>query len=336
MSITADTSHSLSRRSLLRGIAGAAAGFAVSPWLMRRADAADAIDASSPAPSVPSIPFFEAAKIETTSLAEGLWLMTGPGGNIAVVEGPDGVLLVDCGVPSRGPAVVKHVGDLCGGKRITTLINTHWHFDHTGANALLGGNGARIIAHEQTRVRLSTDQENEALPFHFRPSPPAALPGITFDEHSTVYCGGQTLKLTHLPPAHTDTDITVFFPTANVLHTGDLMFNGMYPFIDWGSKGSLGGMVAAADRILSFEGVDGKTRFIPGHGPLGDASQLKAFRDMLAEVEKRLTPMVKAGKSADEIVAAAPTKDLDEKWGNGFFKPDAFVKMAVGCLTHNS
>ncbi len=336
MTQSTDIAHTLSRRSLLRGMAGAAAGLAVSPWLTRQTSAAEAGPDSSPAAAVPSNPFFEAAKIETTPLADGLWLLTGPGGNIAVVEGQDGVLLVDCGVPSRAPALVKRVSELCGGKRITTVINTHWHFDHSGGNALLGSSGARIIAHEQTRVRLSTDQQNEALGFLFRASPPAALPVITFDDHSTVYFGNHTLKMTHLPPAHTDTDVAIYFPEANVLHTGDLMFNGMYPFIDWGSKGSIEGMVAAANAMLAFPGVDDKTRFIPGHGPMGNATQLKEFRDMLTEVKARIAPMIKAGKTADEIVAAAPTKDLDAKWGNWLIKPDVFVKLAVGCLTHNS
>ena len=213
------------------------------------------------------------------------------------------------------------------------MINTHWHFDHSGGNELFGTEGARIVAHAATRSRLASAQFIEAFNFTFPPAPAAALPALTFDDAMTLYAGDEELRLHHVAPAHTDGDILVQFTKANVLHMGDTFFNGFFPFIDYSSRGWIGGMVAAAERGLAL--CDEKTRIIPGHGPLGGKADLSAARDMLATVQGRIEKLLDAGKSLEEVVAAAPAKEFDEKWGKGFFNAELFTRNATaGVMRH--
>lgn len=265
-------------------------------------------------------------------LTDNIFMVAGVGGNIAVLIGKGDTLQIDAGNPGTTPAVQKAIQTVTP-KPVTSLINTHWHFDHVGGNADTAKAGARILAHTNVRKRLSTDQEVEALGMKVPASPEIALPVLTFDNTLSLYQSGEELHLTHVAPAHTDTDITIHFRNANVLHTGDLFFNGFYPFIDYSSGGWIGGMVKAADRILAQ--VDDKTKIIPGHGPVGDKAQFRTYREMLATVQGRITPLVMAGKSVDEVVAAKPLADLDEKWGKGFMKPEVFVKVVYTGIKKN-
>jgi glyoxylase-like metal-dependent hydrolase (beta-lactamase superfamily II) len=212
-------------------------------------------------------------------------------------------------------------------KPVTQLFDTHWHFDHIGSNVSLGQKGAKIVAHENVRTRLSTKQTMELFNRTFDPLPAAGIPTVTFHAPGKIAFGGESIHYTPVAPAHTDGDTFLFFPGANVLHTGDLLFNGFYPVIDYSSKGWLGGMAAASEKMLKT--VDSTTRVIPGHGPLGTRADLEAFRDMAGTVNHRLEALLKQGKTVDEIVALKPTQDLDAKWGGGMFKPDQFVTMAV-------
>ena len=319
----------LSRREALQSIAGIT-GAAALGMLPFSASASLTSFANSPSRS-----FYEedaelgqdGVKIE--KLTENISVLFGVGGNIAILAGKDDTLQIDAGNPGTTPAVLKAIKEISD-KPVTTLIDTHWHGDHTGGNADMARQGSRIYGHTNVRKRLSTDQFIEAFNSKVPASPEIALPVLTFNDELTLYHSGETLHLVHVLPAHTDSDIIIHFSKANVLHAGDLFFNGMYPFIDSSTGGWIGGMIKGADVILAH--TDEKTKIIPGHGPVGTRADFKTYRDMLVTVQDRIAPLVKSGKSADEVAAAKPLADLDDKWGKGFMKPEMFVKVVYGGL----
>ena len=286
-------------------------------------------DDSDPAPLIAKIgPMMEKVSIESSELATGLHLIQGPGGNIAVLDGPDGLTVVNSGVPMRARDVLETVKRV-GGKPLIRLINTHWHFDHAGGNEVFARAGATVLATAATRERLATDQYTEAFRMTTPASPAIALPTLTSDALE-LHVGKEVLHLSAVPPAHTDGDLIVHFKTHDVIHTGDLFSNGFYPNIDASSLGWIGGMIAAADRILKLAGPN--TRIIPGHGPMGTPEQLAAFRKMLVTVHDRLAPMVNAGKSTREAIAAKPTADLDAVWARGLFTGPMFTRLVYDGL----
>jgi len=261
--------------------------------------------------------------LEVKPLDKQLSLLPGAGGNIAILQADDGLLLVDSGLPQTAEAVDAKARSV--GAAPTVLINTHFHFDHVGANERLGREGVRIIAHENVLKRLSTPQKNV---FFNRDMPALAVEGrpkTTFSDKGELKHGGEKISYRYLPPAHTDGDTTVHFANANVYHCGDLFFNGLYPFIDYGAGGSIEGMVADADRMI--KAVDAKTKIIPGHGPMATQEDLRSYRAMLADVNERISKLVSEGKTLEQIQAAEPTKSYDDKWGKGFLKPADFVRM---------
>jgi glyoxylase-like metal-dependent hydrolase (beta-lactamase superfamily II) len=215
-------------------------------------------------------------------------------------------------------------------KPVRFLVNTHWHGDHTGGNENIGKGGAIIVAHDNVRKRLAKGQFMKAFNANIPPSPPKALPVITFADSVTFHWNNETLEVLHPKSAHTDGDAVIYFKTTNVVHVGDLFFNGIYPFIDAESGGSMAGVIAGVDEVL--ERIDDDTKVIPGHGPLGNKSDLKAYRDMLATVHERMTELIKEGKNIDEIVAAKPTADYDAKWGAGFLNPDRWVQIVYAAM----
>jgi glyoxylase-like metal-dependent hydrolase (beta-lactamase superfamily II) len=268
-------------------------------------------------------------EIETTKLAEGLHVLFGAGGNIGVSSGKDGVFLID---DQYAPMTAKIKGAVAQitDKPIRFVLNTHWHGDHTGGNENLGGAGSIIVAHENVRKRMSVEQFLEAFNERVPPSPAAALPVVTYADSVSFHLNGEEIHCFYLPPAHTDGDSVVHFKTANVMHMGDLFFNGLYPFIDASTGGSLEGMIAAADKVLVL--ANESTQIIPGHGPMARKGDLKAFRDMLAGVRDKIKPLVTAGKTLAEVQAAKPTQAFDEKWGKGFLKPEQFVEVAYAAM----
>jgi cyclase len=274
-------------------------------------------------------PDFEKVQIKTEKVAEGIWVLAGAGGNIAVSAGADGVFLVDDEWAPMTPKVKAAVAAISD-RPLRFILNTHWHPDHTGGNKDLGEAGALIVAHDNVRLRMSTDQFIEAMGMKFAPSPARALPVVTFNDAVTLHLNGDDVEAFHVPPAHTDGDAIVHFRRAGVVHMGDLFFNGMYPFVDLSSGGSFEGYIAAADRALALgEG----TRIIPGHGPVGTRADLRAYRDMLVTVRDRVKPLVQAGKTPAEVVAARPLADLDAKWGQGFMKPEQFLEIVAQSLS---
>jgi glyoxylase-like metal-dependent hydrolase (beta-lactamase superfamily II) len=258
-------------------------------------------------------------KITATPLRRNVTFLSGAGGNIAVLTTKQGKLLVDSGYASCQPQLTAALTAISTDP-IRILINTHWHFDHTDGNEWMHSAGATIWAHENTRYRMASPQRIAAFDANIPASPIGALPTILFNSYRTISDKENTLKLTHYEPAHTDTDLSVHFTEANILHCGDTFWNGFYPFIDYSSGGNINGMIVATEQNLAIAADD--TIVIPGHGPLGTKAQLVEFHDMLVGSRDNVAKLKKEGKSLDETIAAKPTAAFDEKWGK---KPDAFI-----------
>jgi cyclase len=319
-----------SRREMLRG----SAALAGSAFLLRRSAVGYARQAPSPADLLASMRAkFNAAPLETQKLADDVTMLSGPGGSVVVLNGPDGKFVVDSFVAPAWPRLRKALDDL-GNAPVKCLIDTHWHFDHTDNNAHLHAAGATVLAHENTKKRMTEPHDLPVLyrgpdgalaGLHFDPSPVEALPQQTFRATYKLQANGESLALQHVAPAHTDTDIYVHFEKANVIQMGDLFFNWMYPYIDPSTGGKITGMIAAAGEILSL--ADNDTRIVAGHGPLGNKADLTKFRDMLVTSRDRVDKLKSAGKSAQEAVAEKPFADLDAIWGKGIINGDQFVQL---------
>ena len=272
---------------------------------------------------------FSKVEIQTDNLAEGVYMMTGAGGNLGVSVGEDGVFLIDDQFAPLTPKIEAAIAKL-NAKPVRFLLNTHWHFDHTGGNQNLGKAGAIIVAQENVRKRLSQEGFIAFLGMKTKPEPAVALPIVTFTRDVTFHLNGDEIRAFHAPRAHTDGDTIVHFAKSDVIHTGDTFFNGLYPFIDTSSGGSVAGVLAAADRVLKMAGE--KTKIIPGHGPLAGKAELKKYRDMLAAVSGRISGQIKQGKTLEQVIASRPSAQFDAVWGKGFLPPDKFVEMLYGNL----
>ena len=267
-------------------------------------------------------------EIETTELGDGLALLIGKGGNILVSTGPDGAILIDDQFADMTEKIERAVEALGAGP-VRFVINTHWHGDHVGGNENLARSGALIVAQRNVRKRMSSEQFMAAFDRSIPPSPQIALPVVTFAREVTLYRNGQEFHARHVANAHTDGDAIIHIRDVNVIHTGDAFFNGFYPFVDVDSGGSIRGMIAAADFVLSL--CDDETRIIPGHGPLAKRADLIAYRDVLRHVMARVAALMQKGQGLEEIQAARPTSEFDEAWG-GRMRPEDFVRVVVRSL----
>jgi cyclase len=270
---------------------------------------------------------FSKVEIQTQKLAGSVYMMTGSGGNLGLSVGEDAVFLIDDQFAPLTPKIQAAIAKITD-KPVKFVLNTHWHFDHTGGNENLGQAGSLIFAHENVRKRLSSEGLIEFLGMKTSPSPKAALPVITFTRDLTFHINGDELLALYVPRAHTDGDAIVQFKKSNVIHMGDAFFNKLYPFIDTSSGGTVEGVIRAADLVLRL--ADDDTKIIPGHGPLGNKADLQEYRDMLAAVSGRVRQLVRQGKTLDQVVAARPSAKFDEAWGKGFLPPEKFVAMLYG------
>ena len=269
---------------------------------------------------------FSAVEIKAEKVADGIYMLTGSGGNLGLSVGEDGAYLIDDQYAPLTGKILAAVKELTA-KPVRFVVNTHYHGDHTGGNENMGEAGALLVAHENVRRRMATGTFMEAFNRQVEPAPAAALPVVTFSDAVSFHWNGEEIRAFFVGPAHTDGDSIIHFVKADVFHMGDTLFNGMYPFIDVSAGGRIDGMITAADRVLKVAGDT--TRLIPGHGPLATKADLQAYRDMLAQVRDRVAKLKAEGKTAEQIVAAKPTADLDEKWGGGFMEPDNWVGLVI-------
>ena len=264
------------------------------------------------------------ATVRTEAVAPGIYVLYGSGGNIGASVGADGVFLVDDQYAAMTPKIAAALAKLSPDAP-RFVLNTHWHGDHTGGNENLAEKGSLIVAHDNVRVRMSSEQFNKFFERATPASPAKALPVVTFNDSVSFFLNGDEVRGVHVANAHTDGDVFIHFRKANVIHAGDVFFAGRYPFIDLDSGGSVAGVIAAVDRMLEI--ADSGTRIIPGHGDVTDEAGLAAYRAMLAATSGRVGELAKAGKSVDEVLAAKPTADFDAKLTWTFITPERYVRI---------
>jgi len=255
-----------------------------------------------------------AVSLTTTPLGAGLWCIAGGGGNVVVLDSPAGVLLVDGGSPEHSGQVLKQVRALTGKARVHTLFNTHWHWDQTGSNPALGSAGTRIIAHENTRLWLSTDVDSKWEGRQYKRLSPKAWPNQSFYTTGMLEFGGERIEYGYLGQAHTDGDIFVHLRNADVLVVGDVLAVGRYPVIDYCTGGWIGGMVTAAQTLLAR--CNAGTKLVPGMGAVQNRDDLEAQHAMLGDLKQKLSRLLAQGMSVQDMIDARPTADYDAKWGD--------------------
>jgi glyoxylase-like metal-dependent hydrolase (beta-lactamase superfamily II) len=265
------------------------------------------------------------AKITVQKLRRNISVLLGAGGNIAVLTGADGKLLIDAEIVTARPQVAEALTSI-NADPVKQLINTHWHFDHTGGNDWLHQAGASILAQENTRKHLLKDTRVETIwKYTFPAAPPGAIPSTVFKEDHTVHVNDSTLVLKHYLPAHTDSDISVHFTEADIFHTGDTFWNRNYPYIDYSTGGSIDGAIRAAEANLAK--ITDKMIVIPGHGAVSTKADLILFRDVLVDIRDKVAALKKQGRSLPEIVAAKPGAGTDQEWGQSFIDGAGFVTL---------
>jgi cyclase len=271
-------------------------------------------------------PDYSKVEYRSEKLTDNLYALFGAGGNTALLTGPDGGLLIDSDLVELSAKLRGQLA-LLSDKPVRFLVNTHFHFDHAGGNTTLGRGGTVIVAQDNVRKHLMTRQVvNVGVEIATEPTAHEGLPVVTFADGLSFHLDDEDVLVTHAPNAHTDSDAFVFFQKANVLHTGDLFMSLGYPFVDAGNGGSLDGVIAGQEKALAL--CNDATRVIPGHGKLATKADLQAYHDMLVVVRKRIGDLVRRGRTLEQVQAATPTKEYDERWGQGFVKPDVFVQRA--------
>lgn len=270
----------------------------------------------------------ESKVFKTTKVTEQINLLQGKGGNIAVLSGEQGILMIDDDFKDMSPALKEALKAFGGKEKLTYIVNTHWHGDHTQGNLELGEH-APIVAHDNVRKRLMTKQEIKLFNMVSEPYPEKALPSVTYSQTMTLHINGETVELVHYAGGHTDGDTVVFFKNANVVHMGDHFFNGFFPFVDVDTGGNVMRMAENVKKLLDV--IDDKTVIIPGHGPLGNKEQLQAFHDMLVGTFAEVKAMQEKGMNLD----AMKKQGLSEKWNDwtkGFLSTEQWITIVYNSL----
>ena len=265
---------------------------------------------SPPAVAQVVLPDWDTVEIKTHDLGHGIYMLEGFGGNIGASVGADGIFLVDdqyAPLTAKVKAALARLSD----RPVRFVINTHWHPDHTNGNEHLGAAGAIIVAHDNTRRHLMTAMTMQDLAPLLRPSP-KALPILTFNDTVTFHWNGDTVRVLHIPPAHTDGDAIVHFLRADVIHVGDAYFNGFYPFLDVENGGDIDGMIAFLGDLAAIAGPE--TRIVPGHGPVAGREDVIAYRKDLVTIRNRVAAAIRAGTSLEDLIAASPLADLNPRY----------------------
>ncbi|MGH8015364.1 MAG: MBL fold metallo-hydrolase, partial [Candidatus Zixiibacteriota bacterium] len=280
---------------------------------------------------------FSNVQINGVKVTDNIYMLEGQGGNIGLSFGKQGIFIIDDQFAPLHEKIVAKVIEITAGhvpeNSNMFVINTHFHGDHTGGNELMGKTGAIIIAHENVRKRLSTEQINKFFNRTTPPSPEGALPIITFTNDLTFHLNGDSVNVHHVAPAHTDGDAIIHFTKANVIHSGDILFTTSYPVIDLDGGGSVAGMILAVEEIMNL--CNEATQIIPGHGKISDKAGLARYHEMLETTFKRVSNMVEEGKTLEQIFAAKPTAEFDREY-SGFVTPDRFVGVLFrGATTPN-
>jgi len=265
------------------------------------------------------------APIKVHKLRRDVSILEGSGGNIAVLTGADGKVFIDAGITASRPRILE-AADSLSRDPIRHLINTHWHFDHADGNTWLNAEGAAIVAHENTHKHLLAAQRVEDWDYTFPSYPLAGVPSDVFSSDMTIDLNRTKLDLRYYGPAHTDSDISVTFPEADILHCGDTYWNGIYPFIDYSTGGSIDGMIKAAEANVAA--VTDKTIVIPGHGPpASNKAELVEYRDMLVAIRDSVRKLKEQGRSLADTISAKPTAAFDAKWGQFVITPEFFTRL---------
>jgi glyoxylase-like metal-dependent hydrolase (beta-lactamase superfamily II) len=280
-----------------------------------------AVISAMTSPLMAQSPDWDAIEIKTTDLGDGVYMLEGRGGNIGVSVGDDGVFIIDDQFAPLAPKIVAAISAITD-KHVDYVINTHWHGDHTGGNEYFGGKGAVVVAHDNVRVRMAAEGE--------RQSPYGALPVITFSETTTFHYNGHEIHAFHPENAHTDGDAIIHFRDIDLIHAGDVLFNGFYPYIDTSSGGSVEGYIAALESLSSMVGPD--TRVISGHGPVASKADIEAKIAMLKSASASISALIAEGKSLEEAKAADPLAAYNDSWGAGFINGERMTEMLYNAL----
>jgi len=271
---------------------------------------------------------FSKVEIKVTKVAGNVYMLEGAGGNIGVSVGDDGILIVDdqfAPLADKIRAALKGIAD----KKLRFILNTHWHGDHTGGNEAFGPE-APVIAHDNVRKRMATEQKSEFFKRTTPASPKEALPVITFNQNLTVYFNGEDIRAIHFPHGHTDGDSVIFFSTSNVVHLGDDFFAGRFPFVDLESGGSVEGLTKNIAEIITK--IPAGAKLIPGHGPLSTIEDLMNYHNMLVTTSDIVRAKIKAGKTLEQIKSEG-LPDTWKSWGTGFIKTDMWLEIIYRSLT---
>ncbi len=272
---------------------------------------------------------FSKVEVKIEKLSPTTYMLIGAGGNVGLSVGEDAVFVIDDQFAPMAPKLKAAIASLTR-KPVQFVLNTHFHFDHTGGNEAFGSDGALIVAHDNVRRRMSSEQLISFIGARQAATAKIGLPVVTVAGEISFHINGDEVHAFHVPRAHTDGDLIVHLRKSDVVHMGDVYFNGFYPFIDGSSGGSADGVIAAFDRVLGLVGE--QTKIIPGHGPLSNKAELQATRAMLAAVAQRIKDARRAGQTDEQIRAAKPAADYDAKWGGGFIKAEQFVAMMLGVI----